>query len=669
MNISRFLDKYVIEPPHRLVPLLLFTSVVIYFALDPFNPIHTGVLNDPDNYMRLVEATNWMQGQNWYDLSQPRLSPGAHTVIHWSRLVDVPFAILMKPFLRILGYRSSAMLAGLLEPLLLLGLLLALAPRMAKPLLGRGEAKLAVLTVPLNMGLLYNFTPGRADHHNWDVLIAGLGLMALQDMILCRGGWRAGIFAGIAFAAGFWISPEIVPPVLLFLGCLAVYAGWRGGFVLRNAAAFGAAFAVATSAMLPAALPMDQWNGRMISWFSGAYAIFAALAGAIFIGAWLLGRHTRSRALRLALIAALSGFAAILFIAAVPDVLHGPFADFDTFNATTALENIGEAEPLLTIIGKSAHGWGGMSAMFMLYLLLETLALIICVAALAMTKSPRRRTIWAINAIFIGGTAALALFCQYRVLWFAQVFLIGPLAYGIWRLWGGFRGSWGIPQRTRAAVLGILMLGPIALFMWQRWEGLGKGWMPWQRYRVAILTFLLFAPMPVLAFGLTRGERVTHGCYLKPAADYIAAASMNTPHTIMADSNEGAELLFRTPDNVIGGNFDVAGNQDVYDFFISHDDAAALNILRKWHADLVLTCRRLTSDYADIDPAFRRSVLFGWRKHPSGESGTRTLAERLVNGQAPDWLKPVEIRGSKDYLLFEVQLPKATPKAPASHDS
>jgi hypothetical protein len=128
----------------------------------------------------------------------------------------------------------------------------------------------------------------------------------------------------------------------------------------------------------------------------------------------------------------------------------------------------------------------------------------------------------------------------------------------------------------------------------------------------------------------------------------------------MSGLNEGPELLFRTPYKAVGGNFNVFGNRDVFDFFNAHDDAAAQSILRQWHAKLVLTCRNVApflTGLGTIDfgtTTFLRPGRDG-KLHLTGDPNHPALLEKLVNGKPPSWLKPVEIPGDNDYLLFEVK--------------
>jgi len=66
--------------------------------------------------MRLNETIKLLQGQGWFDLSHPRLSPGSNTVVHWSRLLDLPLAALMLPFIKLLGMQNAALLASFIVP-------------------------------------------------------------------------------------------------------------------------------------------------------------------------------------------------------------------------------------------------------------------------------------------------------------------------------------------------------------------------------------------------------------------------------------------------------------------------------------------------------------------------------------------------------------------------
>jgi len=78
-----------------------------------------------------------------------------------------------------------------------------------------------------------------------------------------------------------------------------------------------------------------------------AYVVFAGLVAFTFILAWLIGKNITRKSLRLLVMALLGLATAIFFAHFVPNLTEGPFADYDDFDSTIALANIGEAQPLI----------------------------------------------------------------------------------------------------------------------------------------------------------------------------------------------------------------------------------------------------------------------------------------------------------------------------------
>ena len=635
-----WLGQNLFVPPYRLIPALMVLYLLLSVACHPSAAFWTHDLADPDDYMRLNEVVNWLQGFSWYDLSQPRLSPGEHTVIHWARLVDIPIALAALPLLSIMSMQNAAMTAAMIVPPLLFVLLVFLIPKMARPILGRRYANLAPLMLLASPGIVFDFTPGRVDHHAYSIMIAGFGLLALQNMLLCRGGWRSGIVAGMFFACGLWIGMEIMPPLLLTCGGLALYAAWRGGFALRNAAAFGVSLALATVTLLPLAVPVELWSDWSISWFSSATVIFSALTGAVFVSMWSVGRRVSSARLRLVLVSVATVVASMVYVALVSEVIAGPFASYYHFNSTTALDNIVEALPMQRkLIIKLSNHFTIIAAVatFIASLLAPLLALGVAGIA-AYRAQARRRMLWIIYAVMVATTLLLAFFVQTRVATFLNLYQIVPLTFLIVGFWKMAAPEWPVQKRVLAGALSFLIIGPFIMFV------------------PAALAAHIMAPVA--------GEKknVTETCALRPVTDYLTSAPelVGNLHTVMAPMDDGPQLLFRTPYNVIGGNYNVAGNEDVFGFFSARDDAKSKAILQRWNVDIVVTCRRIALFYAG-----RERIKFGANTFiKQAKDGTLhlvssldhpTLIERLVEGNPPTWLKPVEIAGNKDYLVYQVQ--------------
>jgi len=131
------------------------------------------------------------------------------------------------------------------------------------------------------------------------------------------------------------------------------------------------------------------------------------------------------------------------------------------------------------------------------------------------------------------------------------------------------------------------------------------------------------------------------------------------PLTIMNMGDMGPQLLFFTKHRVIAGNFNVSGNVDAYTFFSALKDAPAKAAVKKWGADLVLVCRYVPSIYLGKDyyALGRLGLLPGndGLLHLTNTDTAQPLVQRLIRGQIPPWLKPIEILDTSGYLLFRIQ--------------
>lgn len=171
---------------------------------------------DPDDVLRLVQVRALIDGQNWFDLAQHR---AGGTVMHWSRLVDLPIATIILALRGFVGQPAAEMVALIAMPLLTLLVCLTLLGRIAWRLLGEEIAFFACLAFAFSVPVLEQLRPMRIDHHGWQialVLLALNGLMARSPRI---GGW----IVGGALATALAISLEQMPIAAAFMAIL----GWR----------------------------------------------------------------------------------------------------------------------------------------------------------------------------------------------------------------------------------------------------------------------------------------------------------------------------------------------------------------------------------------------------------------------------------------------------------
>src|SRR4029079_4818561 len=92
MSLSATVAELPREPAETRKLLLLIWAVTVATYL----LAGSGPTLSTDDAMRLVQVRDLLAGQGWYDLTQYRLSPPEGVVMHWSRLIDVPIAFLIR---------------------------------------------------------------------------------------------------------------------------------------------------------------------------------------------------------------------------------------------------------------------------------------------------------------------------------------------------------------------------------------------------------------------------------------------------------------------------------------------------------------------------------------------------------------------------------------------
>ena len=642
-QVGHSLARDITAPPYRYLPWVVFVFAVLCFILHPNGAIRSGYLADTDDYMRLNETIAWLQGQGWFDLSHPRLSPGTHTVVHWARLLDIPLALIMLPLIKVMGMQNAALVASFIVPPATFALLLWLSAGLAEPFVGPDRSNLASLLTLFTPLTILNFVPGRVDHHGYEVLVAGFALLCLTR-INGRQKWqRYAIGAALALACGLWIGTEALPWAVLFVVCLSFVAAWNGGECLRRAGIFGVWFVVSTIAVLLLAVAPDEYSNFALSWYSSADVVFAFLAASVLCGVWLVNKTINRRWVRFLALVFFGIMAVGLFCLIVPQVMQGPFADYDEFDATIALDGIGEAQPMLNQLLFNLHNalQAKVALLNGLQNLLPSLVSICVAGFLFYQSSAQRRLVLLPHAVFLATAIALTVFWQIRVGWFMQFFAVAPLTYLLVQLWSVIGQKFSGRAAFSLEILAFLALGFIP----------------------TVFVSALANDEPVTsAVVMFPAARAPQGCLLRTAADFLSQSwgYGSVKHTVLSSGNEGPELLFRTQHDVIAANFNVAGNEDAYNFFGATDDSKAQDIARKWRADLVLICRSFPLSYARLNHAHIGKTAFltpanDGNLHLVSHPEHMTLVERLARGPVPAWLKPVEIPGDKDYLLFEVE--------------
>ena len=325
----------------RVVLMLIWTAAVLSSCLA------YGVFSlSPDDAMRLVEVRDFLAGQNWFDLTQYRLDPPHGVVMHWSRLVDLPLAVLMTAGKTVLPAALAERVAMTVWPLGLLLVFLAGTLQLARNLAGETAARVALLFAVLTAPALQYFRAGFIHHHNVQLTLI---IWALAFFVRTPSRARNGAIAGLMCALSVAVGVEMVP----MIAALACVAGLRwvveGSRVAR--ATVGYAVALAAGTMVFGVATVAPANYFVVH----CDAISIAQVGVLGLGGFGLAAIAALPSLNSIVrrLTAAGGLAiligAFLKIGA-PQCLGNPYGQLDPRLVDLWLSSVSEASSLLWMI-------------------------------------------------------------------------------------------------------------------------------------------------------------------------------------------------------------------------------------------------------------------------------------------------------------------------------
>ncbi len=616
----------------RLTPLwfpvaLLVVLQGLLLARDNW-AVPRGDLAGPDDYMRLARVTELYENGDWYADRFTRSNAPYGQVLHWTRPLDALLLAGAAPLSLALGFRPALHWWGVaISPVFHLLTLLALLWAV-RPLLGGGALVYAGILFLGQVGLVFFFLPGRPDHHGLlyflFALLLGFGLRLAAPSAGVRSAGAAGLVAALAI----WTSIESLMPVGYLAAAMVLF--WiaaRGTFARKGLWFSGALLAGLAIALVLERPPADlgvEAHDRL----SVVHLLLAALALAFWLGMTALEGVSgagRGRRAALACAGAAVAIGALWFI--YPKFFGGPQVDVDPRNvARWSGLMLADILPL---------AWPGDplgSLRRVLVYLGPVLPALPAAVVFALRRPAPERPGWALIALGLALFAPLAVFGPEGQRWaaYAELLLVPPYAMllylllerlGIERI--ATPGGGG-PRPRGAAGRAAVSLASVAVV-------------------VAFATgFPLLAglvPQPAAAGAQGKGARE---CTAVAIAAYLedAAAFRGRTLRILALPHLGAELLYRTPHQVVATGFHGDSSLlDVYDFFADSGDAAARRIATERGIDLVFTC-----------PFSNERVLY------ARSDGAPTLYDRLGDGDAPPWLREVALPPelSPYFQLFRV---------------
>jgi len=589
-----------------ITPLLLALLIAFPLALltswsSAVTVWQTGSFFDSDDAMRAVEVRDWMAGQGWFDLAAHRFGLPEGLFMHWSRVVDVPLALLIRAFDFALSPEMAERAARIAWPLALQMSLIAAMAYAARVLAGSGAMLPAALLIVFG-GIGYTqFVPGRIDHEALQIVLltmmAGTELESLDPAKASRAA-----LTGIAVAVSLAVSLENLPFVAVVLGTLPI--AWTiSGERHRGALLWlGLGLGLAAPIMFVATVAPSRYAISSLDAFSAPHVAGALMGSATLVVLAVLTPScgtggSRSVGRRAALLAAMGTAVATIMLWAFPGCLREPFADMDPLVKHLWLDQVREVQSLFAALRERPA---------------TTLALIgpmvvgsICaLVALAATRGVARLR-WAV-------LAALVLAGFVGTLWGIRVaFSLQPLALlgGAWAV--DRTVVWARDSRRRSAATAV----PFALFL----ACSSLGW--------ALLPLGPASSREDAEYATDR--RCNSAAALEPL-------NRLPPGRVFAPLDAGPFLLAHTSLSVLAGPFhrNNAGNLAVLKGFTAPPDAARA-IVRDTDARYVVVCS---------SPA----------PTPGESAVPDDLATALDGGRVPAWLKPVPLGGTP-YRVYAVE--------------
>jgi hypothetical protein len=487
----------------------------------------TGVFDDPDDAMRLVQVRAWLSGQNWYDLTAHRLDPPAGVFMHWSRVIDVPLAALVLSFKGLLPTEAAERLARIIDPLLLMACLLATMAYAAREFIGpRAIGPTIVLIV--GSGIVFGqFAPGSIHHHATQIALLA-AIMATTLRALDPRFAKGALFAGLLIALSLSIGLENLHYIVVLAAVYPLnwtFGGDEDGIALGH---FAMGLAAGLGIMFVATVgPTHYFIGAC-----DAFSMAHLTAGLGACGVFVLLRHRSSLTrwpARLGL-SAIGGGAVISVVALTfPACLGDPLAQIDAFTRDVWLSNIQEARPLLSVLSQ----WPSLFPMLVLPFLLGT---------------------------FLSVAAAVHEKGITRIRWLVLVgLLLAGWAAAMWQI------------RALAAVTVLSTLGP--------------AWFAnlLARRSSPVLPFALSLPFCAIAWALLVPpagnpvqQKKASGTQACQEPDNFMPMNELPPGLIFAPVNSGSHLLVHTRHSVLAAPYhrDTIGNRRVIGAFLASPEAA-----------------------------------------------------------------------------------------------
>jgi len=607
--------RAIASPPYLYLPWAVWSYVVLCHVL--LHSSTSGVLGGHligfDDQVRMVQVLDWVNGGGWYDRTIMRANPPEGFTTIWSRIVDIPLALVIVVAQQFVSQKIAVLVAASVVPLAELAILFGVAPYFVRPLVGKEKSRLIVLflifTSLLNVKYFSasGFLLGEASHHPWYVILylSMFGAAARLAMgsfsvspILVLGGSVALITA---------VGIEGYPMIAGTTAILALVA-WGGRRPLVAARGGDALLCGAVGSLL--LLPMHQPPANL---FTVSFAepsilgvILVSCAG-IFLKfeQLVLIRIQKNKVLSAIILCAASVCVGVGLVSIFPRMLDGAAAGLSPAERKMAFATHFEARHLYAV----SHGW-----LNFLCLVMPTVMALVAGGFAFKHAHGRRRALY---FCFLGfaalGGGMSEMFSRYY-----HHAMTTACAWLVW-LW-------------EKAKLQIRRNKNYTLYAFGVFVALGPFWMlllPAVEKDAPVTSQILLFPAAI--------QIAQDPCDSLPVANYIndhypKETNLLVPYWL------SSQFLYQTDVRV-----DFVANYpsqdkfiDNYKFYGTQSESDARDIVAKHHVDLVTICQY--------------PLLY----NQTFPDNLQVFVALLQLGRHPNWLKPVNMNLATNYRLYEV---------------
>ena len=500
---------------------------------------------DSDDTMRLVQVRDFLAGQSWFDLSQYRMGPDGGTLMHWSRIADLPLILLISFFDLFFPAVIAEAIAISIWPLMcavltLYGVLVGIRH------LSKGTS---IWASCLLLGLILvgysRFMPGSIDHHNFQLALIAIALGHALDPQLRS---KSYIISAIAMSLSLAIGPEVYFFIAVLCGFFALQ--WLFNPIPARSAVLAMSVTFAAMVTVIFLLTTAPMNYGVVTCDSYSVITFAAcLAGGLGLAVIVVFMSEKPMTYRLLILGSLGVICALIFLAQAPQCLSNPLDVLPDDVRQQWLGKIQEAQPLF----RNSDEWLTRVP----YALGPMVVAIIILIGQVRAKINTAQSALILALLII--TTALMIY-QIRFIAFGHIFAIFALGPWIAALHQKGKSSGGA---------NTLYLGALAASLPVVWAAPG-----------------------VLMGAKSENPMETIGqigaCY---SEEVFTALNALQPGLVIAMENDTPVLLRQTHHRVLTGNYhrNVEGIADGLSI-LKNPPEAARSILNKHKADYFLYC-------------------------------------------------------------------------------